>query len=134
MHDLNLRQRRRSEDEGECGRPDHPYFSRATSGWIGAAVGALGLIANVAGQNQQKKANARAQDANARLQDQQNVANWSNYLFSRGIAPTSPVAPGVLPQEGQYKATNVRLPLWATIRQPTTAPFKRGGFLIPRTA
>lgn len=101
--------------------------------WIGAGLSVAGLATNIIGQNQQKKANARAQDANARLQDEQNRNVWANWLMTRGIAPTTSVEPGVLPAEGQYRVTNTRLPLWATINLPPRAP-QRGGFLVPRTA
>lgn len=102
-----------------------------------AAIAVAGVGASVYGTQQQKKANARAQDANAAAQQQSNEIAWSNYLLSRGIAPTVPVAPGQIPEAGQYRAVNSRLPLYANVdpnvfAQPGTAqrqPFlvKRGG-------
>lgn len=96
-----------------------------------AVVGAgIGLI----GANQQKKANEGAQNQNLAAQASQNDSQWGNYLMTRGIAPTSPTTPGVLPQEGQYKVVNSRLPLWMTVNTPPPSAPKKGGFLIPRAA
>lgn len=83
--------------------------------WVAAAVAAVGVGTSLYGASQQRKANSQAQDQNARLQEQQNTSQWTNWLMSRGVAPTSPVAPGVMPTEGNYSAVNTRLPLWATV-------------------
>jgi hypothetical protein len=78
-------------------------------------VGVAGLGLAVKGQSDQKKANAAALAQNQSSQDTQNQVGWSNYLMTRGIAPTGPVTPGQLPGPGQFKAVNSRLPLWMTL-------------------
>lgn len=102
--------------------------------WVAVAVAAIGAGTTLYGANKQAKANAAAQNQNIASQDTQNQAAWGNYLMTRGIAPTSPVQPGVLPQPGGYQVVNTKLPLWATIKNTpqVTAP-KRGGFLVPLT-
>lgn len=90
--------------------------------WVAVAVTTVGVGANLVGQNAQKKANNAAIAANQNAQTTQNNAAWTNYLMSRGIAPTSPVAAGVLPGAGQYRAVNARLPLWANVG--STGPVK----------
>lgn len=100
-----------------------------------AAAAVVGAGATLYGSAQQRKANSQAQDQNARLQEQSNSAAWSNYLLSRGISPTVQLAPGQMPQQGEYRAVNSRLPYWANVNlnqipaQSQRTPFlvKRGG-------
>lgn len=90
--------------------------SAATATAVG--LGGAGLATNLIGQNQQRVANDRATRENQAALTGQNNSAWTNWLMSRGIAPTTPVAAGVMPQAGQYKAVNTKLPLWATTRTP----------------
>lgn len=85
-----------------------------TAAGLAAATGVAGLGLSLVGQNAQKKANAKAMDQNAQLQQRSNDSQWASYLMSRGIAPTSPVAAGVIPSRDQYRPINTRLPLWAS--------------------
>lgn len=87
--------------------------------WIPIAATALGIGASLYGANKQSKDNASAQAQNAALQKEQNNAQWANWLMSRGIAPTTPVDAGVMPTEGNFRAVNTRLPIWATMTRPT---------------
>lgn len=99
---------------------------------VAAAV--IGAGAAVYGSSQQRVASNRANDANQRMQGEQNSAQWNNWLISRGMAPTTPVAPGEMPAAGNYSAVNTRLPLWANVTMPVRPP--SGGaavpFLVPR--
>lgn len=87
----------------------------ATGAVIGAAV--IGAGATAYGANKQAKASkAAANDTNAMNAANTlatNKTNWSNYLMTRGIAPTGDVTPGVLPAAGQFRSVNAKLPLWA---------------------
>ena len=85
--------------------------------WVAAGTAVLGAAASIYGSNQQKKANAAAQDQNIAQQDKINNAAWTNWLMTRGVAPTSPITAGQMPSS--YAAVNTRLPLWASINQPT---------------
>jgi hypothetical protein len=85
-----------------------------------------GAVATVYGANKQSQDNKAAQAQNAQLQTQQNNSAWTNYLMTRGMAPTSPISAGVIPTEGQYRAVNTRLPLWATV--------SKGSYGMPKTA
>lgn len=105
--------------------------------WGALTVAAIGAGASLYGANKQNIANNKAIDANVKAQDTQNAAQWTNWLMSRGIAPTSPVAAGVMPTAGNYTAVNQRLPLWANVSPTRTAtanqPFliRRGGTAQP---
>lgn len=139
MHELKLRRlHSRTEDEERDGNAGiHPRFSYAS--WVAAAVVGSGLIgAGTAlyGANKQSQDNRAAQDQNARLQQDQNNAQWTNWLMTRGVAPTSPVTAGVMPTAGNYTATNTRLPLWANINLPTPRAAPTGAkvpFLVRKT-
>ena len=85
--------------------------------WIAIGTAVVGAGTSLYGANQQQKANKAAQDQNIAQQDKQNAAAWTNWLMTRGVAPTSPVTAGQMPSS--YTAVNTRLPLWASINQPT---------------
>ncbi len=96
--------------------------------WVAVGVSALGLAANVAGQNKQQSASdaATAQNAtNVADTNAQNAANvkaqndqaWTNYLLQRGLSTGGVVPAGTMPSSGQ--AVNTRLPLWATVNVPS---------------
>lgn len=106
-----------------------------TMAWIAVGTAVVGGIASVAGENAQAGAISDAADKNAAAQRDQNNAAWSNYLMTRGIAPTGQVTAGVLPTAGSYNAVNSRLPLWANVtssngpqrwvKKGTAAPVQR---------
>lgn len=105
--------------------------------WVGIGSTVLGAGASLYGANKQSKDNQAAQDQNARLQQEQNNNQWVSWLMSRGVQPTGPISAGTIPQAGQFKAVNTRLPLWATMT-PKPAPQStvgRGfrGLASPRT-
>jgi hypothetical protein len=89
------------------------------SGAAGAAIGAavIGAGGTIYGANQQSKATKGAaadqNAANAAAAAESNRLNWSNYLISRGIAPTADTPIGVLPSSNNYTAINAKLPIWA---------------------
>lgn len=83
--------------------------------WGALVIGGAGLALTAKGQMDQKKANKKANRLNTQNQDETNRISWSNYLMTRGIAPTGNVTPGQLPQPGQFKAVNSKLPLWMTL-------------------
>lgn len=85
---------------------------------IPVAAAVIGAGASAYGANKQAKSNASAQAQNAALQKEQNDASWANWLMTRGITPTTPVAAGTMPTAGNYTANNTRLPLWATMQRP----------------
>lgn len=89
--------------------------------WTAIGTTAVGLGTSLYGANRQRQDNAHALDVNKATQDQQNAAQWTNWLMSKGVAPTSPVAAGVMPTADNYTAVNTRLPLWANVNSPTTA-------------
>ncbi len=122
MYSINCRRRMRSDDDLLVVDSIHPRFSHAT--WVAIAVGGgavLGAGVSLIGMNKQGQANSAANQANQSAQNQQNQSAWSSYLMTRGIAPTGPVTPGVIPAAGNFQAVNTRLPLWATVSQ-TTVP------------
>lgn len=86
--------------------------------WVGIGSAVLGAGTALYGANKQSKDNAHALDVNQQQQDKQNNVQWINYLMSRGVQPTGPVATGVVPGPGQSRAINAKLPLWATIAVP----------------
>lgn len=105
--------------------------------WVAVGVAAAGIGTSLVGASNQRSANARAQDQNARLQEQQNAAAWTNYLMSRGVAPTTQLAPGQLPAEGQYRPINSRLPYWANVNLnqiPNQQQAARQPFLVKRAS
>jgi hypothetical protein len=87
----------------------------ATGAIIGAAV--IGAGATAYGSSQQSKAMKNAaksqNDANSANTYATNSYNWNNYLMNRGVNPLVEVAPGELPQKGNYQSVNTKLPLWA---------------------
>lgn len=91
---------------------------------VGVGVGSMVVGAGVSmyGANKQRQATKDAQKANQTEQDKQNNAAWVNYLMQRGIAPTSSVETGVIPQAGNYQAVNTRMPLWMTVSRARTTP------------
>lgn len=97
--------------------------------WLAAASLIAGAGASIYGANKQSKDNAKAADENARLQQQQNDQAWANWLMTRGVAPTSAVAAGVMPTAGNYRAVNTRLPIWASV-SPTRTPVQGVPFLV----
>jgi hypothetical protein len=97
------------------------YFSLGTSMWVGIASIAVGAAGTLYGANAQKKANQSAQNANQAQQDKQNDFAWNNWLMTKGIQPNTPLAAGTMPSRGGYSAVNVRLPLWATMKMPSTS-------------
>lgn len=104
--------------------------------WVAAAVigsAAIGAGVSAYGANRQSQDNRAAQDQNARLQQQQNDASWTNWLMTRGVAPASGTSftAGTLPGPGQTRAVNTRLPLWANINLPTAAPTAPGAPRVP---
>lgn len=118
MIDLPARKRRchdEAQQIAEASATSHPVRSRASVAWIGAGIAAVGLVTNVVGANKQASAISDANAANQSAQAQQNSGAWGNYLLTRGIAPTTPPTPGVIPSAGQYTAVNSRLPLWANV-------------------
>jgi hypothetical protein len=131
MIDLRRKFRARSEEDEMALQTlnAHPRFSHATMMWVGIGSAALGAGASIYGASQQRTANNRAQDTNARLQQQQNDQAWANWLMTRGVAPTSPVAAGVMPTAGNYRAVNTRLPIWASV-SPRTSAVQGAPFLI----
>ena len=84
---------------------------------MAAAVGVGGLAMAYKGQKDQKKANAAANATNEANQTEMNRIGWSNYLMQRGMAPPTNIQPGVIPQAGQFKAVNTRMPLWMTLNR-----------------
>jgi hypothetical protein len=103
--------------------------------WVAAAVigsAAIGAGVSAYGANRQAQDNRAAQDQNARLQQQQNDASWTNWLMTRGVMPTSPVSAGTMPAAGASRAVNTRLPLWANINLPQATPQpQNGGARVP---
>lgn len=90
--------------------------------WGAVAAAAVGAGVALYGSNRQAQSNRSAQDQNVGQQQQQNNAAWSNWLMTRGIAPTSQVNAGVMPTAGNFQAVNTRLPLWANVDMPTQNP------------
>jgi hypothetical protein len=91
----------------------------------GAAIGTAAVGAGTAyyGAQQQKKAVNATNNANAAQVQGSNDYNWSNYLATRGLIPTSPTSAGQMPSSSV--AVNSRLPLWANVTPDSTG----GGFL-----
>ena len=98
------------------------FMSLGTSLWVGVGTLVLGAATSLYSANAQKKANQGAQNANATAQDKQNAASWTNWLMTKGIMPTTPVAAGVMPSAGGYAAVNTKLPIWANVNYGATAP------------
>lgn len=139
MIDLKRTNRRMqsAEDALREGETQHPHLSRATMAWVAVGSAVLGAGTSIYGANQQKKANQSAQNQNAALQREQNDAAWSNWLMTRGVAPTTPVSAGVMPTAGNSTAVNTRLPYWATVNvqsQPGSLRVVRRGTAAPRPA
>lgn len=105
-----------------------------SAGAIAATAAATGVAANIYGSAQQRKANAKAQDANQRQFDKSQNQDWINYLLTRGINPGSnPVTTGVIPTTGTT-AVNTRLPLWATGSNFGPRTFRKAGTGAARAA
>jgi len=113
-----------------------PFLAGAgvTAAGVAAAAGVAGVGMSLYGSAQQRKANAKAQDANQAQFDKSQNQNWINYLLTRGINPGSnPVTTGVIPTTGTT-AVNTRLPLWATGSNFGPRTFRKAGTGAARAA
>jgi hypothetical protein len=89
--------------------------------WIGLGAIAVGTAGTLYSTNAQKKANQSAQNANQAQQDKQNDFSWNAWLMSKGVQPNAPLTAGTMPTPGGYSAVNTKLPLWATMKMPSTS-------------
>lgn len=90
--------------------------------WVAVAVvaaGAIGAGAAVVGSSKQASASDAATAQNAQNVSQANDQAWTSYLLSRGISTGSVLPAGTMPTGG-YTAVNTKLPLWATVKVPTS--------------
>lgn len=95
--------------------------------WVAVGTAVLGAGTTLYGINAQKKANQATAETNAETQDKQNRAAWSNWLMTKGIAPTTSVEAGVMPTAGKYTAVNTKLPFWANVTYGSLAPGSKVG-------
>lgn len=109
MHSLTRRIRHTSEDDRDV--VIHPRFSHAT--WVAVAIGGAGLVTNLVGANQQRKAQAGTDASNRAAIQQSDLDQWKAYLIQRGLNPTGVTTFGDIPANAP--AVNQKLPLWANL-------------------